>query len=134
MRPEPPFLLWTISEGRIKLVLHENIGKFSAYYLSDIKEETYTPLFLDQDPRTTSLSIIVGNRVYRMGESSTYRQSVEKTENGARFVWRSSSVEVFEEFEFAYSPRSPIADGFSITITIRNNIGTESDGRSTIYL
>jgi hypothetical protein len=109
-----------IKEGRIKLVLHESTGKFSAYYLTDISDNDYTPLFLDQDPRTTSLSLIIGNKVHRMGESSAFRQSIERTDNGARFVWRSSSVEVSEDFMFISSERSPVTNGFVLKITVKN--------------
>ncbi len=109
-----------LKEGRIKIVLHENMGKFSAYYLHDLSANKYTPLFLDQDPRTSSLSIIEDNKVYRMGESSDFRQVIESTAEGAKFIWRSSSLEVTEELSFINSPASPVADGILVTITVTN--------------
>ena len=109
-----------LKEGRIKVVLHENMGRFSVYYLHDLSNNEYTALYLDQDPRTTSLSIIENNKVYRMGESSDFRQVIESTNDGAKFIWRSSSLEVTEELSFINSPSSPVSDGILVTITVTN--------------
>ncbi len=109
-----------LKEGRMKIVLHENMGKFSAYYLHDLSANKYTPLFLDQDPRTSSLSIIEDNKVYRMGESSGFRQIIESTSAGAKFIWQSSSLEVTEELSFINSSASPVADGILVAITVTN--------------
>jgi hypothetical protein len=109
-----------IKEGRIKLVLHENLGKVTAYYLTDIGKNTFTPLFFSQDPSTTSLSILLDNKVYRMGESSAFRQTIERTDRGAKFVWKSSSFVVTEEFSFINSSNSPITNGFVIKVTAEN--------------
>lgn len=109
-----------IKEGRIKLVLHENLGKFTAYYLTDIGKNTFKPLFFSQDPSTTSLSVLLENKVYRMGESSAFRQSIERTDRGAKFVWKSSSLIVTEEFSFIKSANSPITNGVVITVTTEN--------------
>lgn len=115
-----------LKEGRIKIVLHENIGKISAYYLSDISNNKYVSLFLDQDPRTTSLSVIEGNKVYRMGESSDFKQTIESTRDGAKFIWRSSTLEVTEDISFINSASSPVADGILLTISIKNISETTS--------
>ncbi len=115
-----------LKEGRIKIDIHENLGRFSAYYLYDIKKNKYVPLFLDQDPRTTSLSIVEGNKVYRMGESSTFKQMIESTRDGAKFVWRSSTLEVTEEISFINSSSSPVSDGILITIKVKNISETTS--------
>jgi hypothetical protein len=109
-----------IKEGRIKLVLHENTGRFSAYYLTDLSKGIYKPFLLTDDPRTTYLSVVLADKVYQMGESSGFKQTIESTSNGAKFVWRSSFAEVSEEFSFLRSPSSPVADGFKITVTIKN--------------
>ncbi|MEW5816277.1 MAG: hypothetical protein AB1798_12880, partial [Spirochaetota bacterium] len=109
-----------IKEGRIKLVLNEDAGRFTAYYLNDVRTNKYTALFLDQDPRTTVLSVIIGNKVYRMGESAGFSQSVEKTVSGARYTWKSNMIEAGEDFSFIKSKNSPLADGIKIAITIKN--------------
>lgn len=109
-----------IKEGRIKLVLHEKLGKFTAYYLTDIGKNKYAPLLFFQDPSTTFLSILFENKVYRMGESSSFRQSIERTDQGAKFVWKSSFLAVTEEFSFTSSSNSPITNGLVVKITIEN--------------
>ena len=109
-----------INEGRIKLVLHERTGRFSAYYLTDLSEGMYKPFLLADDPRTTFLSLVIADKVYQMGESSGFKQTIESTTDGAKFVWRSSFAEVTEEFSFLRSPASPIADGLKITVTVKN--------------
>jgi hypothetical protein len=109
-----------LTEGRVRLTLHEGIGRFSLAYLSNTREGAYTPLLVAQDPRTTMLSIVVGNKVYRMGEGSEFAESFEKTATGGRFVWKSSLLTVSEDFSFVSSSASSAADGVRIDLTIRN--------------
>ena len=109
-----------LTEGRLRLTLHDGIGRFSIAYLSNTRESAYTPLLVAQDPRTSMLSIVVGNKVYRMGEGSEFAESSEKTETGARFVWKSSLLTVSEDFSFLSSSASSAADGVRIDLTIRN--------------
>ncbi len=109
-----------VTNGKMKLVIHENTGRFSLYYLEDVRKDLYTPLFLVQDPRTSVLSILVNNKVYRMGEAAEFVQSVEQTVQGARIVWKSPQLEVSEEFVFIKSKQAPLSDGISIVITLRN--------------
>lgn len=107
-------------EGRIKLVLHERSGRFSAYYLTDLSKGLYKPFFLTDDPRTTYLSVMIADTVYQMGESSGFKQTIESTPSGAKFIWRSSFAEVSEEFSFIRSAASPVADGIKITVAVKN--------------
>ncbi|MFP4362419.1 MAG: hypothetical protein ACLFR1_00985 [Spirochaetia bacterium] len=109
-----------ISEGRIKLIIHENTGRFSIYYLENVSRNQYTPLLLTQDPRTTVLSVLIENRVYRMGESGSFRQSVEETVNGAQISWQSTEATVTQSFQLIRSANSSLANGVLITITIEN--------------
>ncbi len=109
-----------LTEGRLRLTLHDGIGRFSLGYLSNTRESAYTPLLVAQDPRTTMLSLVVGNKVYRMGEGSEFAESSEKTETGARFIWKSSLLTVSEDFSFLSSSASSAADGLRIDLTIRN--------------
>ncbi len=110
-----------IKEGRVKIVLHESNGRFSAYYLDDISKGKYIPFFLEQDPRTTVLSILVGNNVDYMGDSFGYRQSAKETDDGAQFTWVSSKLTVTESFSFISSENAALSDGFKISINIKNN-------------
>ncbi len=117
-----PTALWPleVKDGRIKLVLHEGIGRFSLYILSKTKREEYIPLFVAQDPRTSFLRLIVDDRVVKPGESSEYQEKVEKTEHGARFIWDSGKLKITEEFTFLSSTASSLPDGVKITFTLAN--------------
>lgn len=115
-----PVFALELKEGRIKLVLHETTGRFSAYYLTDVRRNRYTSFLLDDDPRTTVLSILQGNNVYRMGESADFKQSVQKTADGADFIWKSSSLEIRQSFKIITSSGAGLANGFSVTVTIKN--------------
>lgn len=85
-----------IDKDGLFLTVHEVSGRFSLYILDESKNKT--PLFLDQDPRTTILTILMGNRTYRMGDSFEFRQTVEETTNGITISWRSGSLEVKQRF------------------------------------
>lgn len=110
-----------LSDGRMKLVLHEGIGRFTLQYLSNPKGNAYTALLTAEDPRTSVLSLAVGNKVYRLGESSEFRESSEKAARTARFTWTSSLLTVTEEFSFLSSQGSALANGIRIDLSIRNN-------------
>ncbi len=110
-----------VTQGALKLTLYESSGRFSLSVLTDSKKGTYTPFFLDKDPRTSFLAVAVGNKVYKMGESAEFRQATERSESGARFVWTSAMITVYEEFSFITSVGGSQADGVQITLTVKNN-------------
>src|SRR5512145_2967271 len=87
-----------LREGRIRLVLHEDLGKFSVYYLSDVQSSSYVPLIVDADPRTSSTTLLVDNRVSRLGESADFQQSARRTAEGAEFLWTSRVLQVQQSF------------------------------------
>jgi hypothetical protein len=95
-----------VSAGRLKLVLHQGIGRFSLY-------ADGIPLFVDQDPRTSGLSMVVDNKVYRLGETSEFRETAETLAEGARFTWTSQRLTVTESFSFTSNSSLLIA----VTIT-----------------
>jgi hypothetical protein len=109
-----------LADGRIKLTLHEGIGRFSLSCQIQGKDGIYVPLLASQDPRTTSVSVVVGNRVYRMGESSEFSEAVEKTPTGGRFIWRSGALQVMETFTWLASHDSPETDGVRIDVALKN--------------
>jgi hypothetical protein len=109
-----------IDQGRLRLRLEEGIGRFSLFYLPDKAGAGYVPLLLADDPRTTVLTLVEGNRVHRMGESAAFSEKLEKTGDGAQFVWTSKTLEVTERFGFVASPGSVLADGLRIDIVVRN--------------
>ncbi|MBN2050078.1 MAG: hypothetical protein JW760_06500 [Spirochaetales bacterium] len=109
-----------MKQGKVKLVMHENTGRFSAYYLTDVQRNRYSAFFFDDDPRTSVFSVLVDNQVYRLGESFEFTQTLEKTSNGAAFIWKSGFLEVRKEIYFATSTGQALADGYGITVTLKN--------------
>lgn len=107
-------------EGRIKLELHENTGRFSLYYLKDVQKDEYVPLFFAQDPRTSVLTILQGNKTMRMGEAGGFQQSVENNDNTPTFVWTSPSLKITQAFTFIKSNGAAVVDGVKITLTLEN--------------
>jgi hypothetical protein len=109
-----------LTDGRLRLTLHEGIGRFSLSYLNRISGGAWVPFLSSQDPRTTMLSIVVGNKVYRMGESAEFSETVEKISGGARFVWKSTFLQVTEQFSFIPAIGASAATGIRIEIVLRN--------------
>ena len=109
-----------LAGGRLKLTLYEGIGRFSLSCLTKDQGGTALPLLAPQDPRTTTLSIVVGNKVYRMGESAGFSEKAEKIAGGGRFTWKSSFLQVTETFTFIASAGSTATDGVRIDVGLKN--------------
>jgi hypothetical protein len=109
-----------VADGRIRLTLYEGMGRFSISCQTKGASGIFIPLLAAQDPRTTTLSIVVGNHVYRMGESSEFAESAEKTQSGARFVWKTSFLQVTESFTFITSGTSSLTNGVRIDLGLKN--------------
>lgn len=109
-----------LTEGKMKIIIHENSGSFSAYYLDDINSGKYLPLLFEKDPETSFLSIMVNNKIYKMGNSSGFSRDIYSTTTGGKIVWESSVLKVTEEFSFLKSNGSSLSDGFKISIIIEN--------------
>jgi hypothetical protein len=114
--------LWSLdlADGRIKLVLYEATGRFGLSGQTRGDPGTFVPLLAAQDPRTTMVSVVVGNKTYRMGESSEFTAKAEKTPTGGRFIWSSSFLQVTETFTFIASSGSPVTNGIQIDLTLKN--------------
>jgi hypothetical protein len=115
-----------VTEGRVKLVLYEDMGRFSLYYLVDPEKKKYVSLFVDQDIRTSYLSLFVDNKVYKMGEASQFKETVEKKGSGALRTWVSDWIDVYESFGFFASGSRGI-DGIRIRLTIKNKSGEKKN-------
>jgi len=109
-----------VADGRIRLTLHERIGRFSISCQTRGSSGVYVPLLAAQDPQTTILNIVVGNKVYRMGESSEFSEKAERVPGGARFVWKSSFLQVTETFTFIPSLDSSVSTGARIDLSMKN--------------
>jgi hypothetical protein len=107
------------TDGRIKLVLHESTGRFSLYYLTDLLKERYEPLFVDQDPRTSFITVMAGDRTYRLGETSSFRVRLNTASNPG-FIFESSFLSVVQEFSFIRTAGSSLTNGVRMNIRIEN--------------
>jgi hypothetical protein len=108
------------ASGRMRLTLNEGIGRFSISCQTKGSAGIFVPLLAAQDPRTTILSIVVGNKLYRMGESSEFSEKAERVAGGARFIWKSSFMQVTETFTFIPSLDSSTATGVRIDLSMKN--------------
>lgn len=114
-----------VSSGNVKLVLHEGIGRFSLYYLVSPETKKYVSLLVDQDTRTSFLSLLVDNKVQRMGESSQFKEKLEKKDYGATRIWTSDWLDATEDFRFTTSGNKG-ADGVTVSLTITNKSDTKT--------
>lgn len=114
--------LWSLEtvNGRIKLILHEGIGRFSLYYQTNLSGSKYLPLFVDQDPRTSAIRLVIDDKIIKPGESSKFKERAELTSSGARFVWESSRIRIIMDFTFIASRTATLNDGVKITISLEN--------------
>ncbi len=110
----------TLEQGRIRLVLHEDNGRFSISYLDDIEKEKYVSLLFRRDPRTSATGLLLNNKIVTLGSSNAFEQTVEKTVSGARFIWVSPQLRIVESFSFVKSDPNGLADGISIEVEITN--------------
>ncbi|RPJ09263.1 MAG: hypothetical protein EHM28_02025 [Spirochaetaceae bacterium] len=108
------------TQGNLKIVLHEKTGKFSLYSALGESGKELFPLLVSNDPRTTSLSVVVNNTIYVMGESGQFRQTVEDLPTGARYVWLSPALKVTQEFTFLKAGETPLTEGISVKINVEN--------------
>jgi len=110
-----------ITEGKIKLSIDEKQGTYTPYYLDDINTGKYIPLLFEKDPETTILSIIVDNKIYKMGNTSIFSNEFFTTPTGGKIVWTSTVLKVTERFSFLKSKGSSLSDGYKITVTMENS-------------
>ncbi|MBN2875625.1 MAG: hypothetical protein JXM71_11065, partial [Spirochaetales bacterium] len=73
-----------------------------------------------QETRTTYPSLYVDQKTYKLGESSEFRVSVEKADNGVRVEYRSSFCVVKQTYTFITSKGTTMTDGVQINYDIEN--------------
>ncbi len=114
--------IWSLDlvDGRVRLSLKEGVGRFAISCQTKGSNGIFVPLLAAQDPRTTMLTVVFGNRIFRMGESSEFSEKVERIAGGARFVWRSTFLEVTESFLFIASEGSSVSNGVRIELSLKN--------------
>jgi len=109
-----------IRDGFFRLILNERNGNFSIYFLSDPAASRYEPLFNATDPSTSFMEVSVDGRIYRLGESRTFRTSYERLDGNPALVFESSFLKVSEIFSPVKTANSPVVNGVKITIVVEN--------------
>ena len=109
------------TDGALRLVLDEEAGRFSLYSLRHLNNQNRPlALFVDQDNRTSFLSVMVNDRFYKMGDSSTFRTRLEGNERNPSLIFESSFMLVTQKFFFVRSSDSAETNGVFIRITLEN--------------
>ena len=119
-----PVLPAEFTSGRVKLVLHEATGRFSLYYLGSGGNARFEPFFVDQDPRTSTLSVMVDGRVYRMGESSAFK--IRAVKDSPSLIFESAFLRITEEFSFIKTAGSAETAGVTLSIRVENKNSRQS--------
>ena len=106
-----------LTDGLLRLTLHENTARFTLHLRAG---SAWLPLFYADDPRTSGIDVLEGNRTYRMGDSGAFRQTAEQTERGARYIWTSATLRVVQEFRFTRGIGSSVTGAVEMRITVAN--------------
>jgi hypothetical protein len=106
--------------GSIRLVLHEETGRFSLYSTDGGSGGRYEALFAAQDPRTSFLAVSFNDRIYKLGDVSSFRIRVGEDASKPSFIFESSFLLVTEEFSFIKTPGHDAPNGVALRITIEN--------------
>jgi hypothetical protein len=122
----------SVDSGRIRLVLHEGIGRFSLYARRTAASTDYVPLFVDRDPRTSGIALVINQRIYKLGQSSEFSEKVEKGNGSvlARFEWTSRTLTVVQDF----SPVSATPGGETQGVRMSIRITNRSSNRISVGL
>jgi hypothetical protein len=106
--------------GRIKLTLNENTGRFSLYYLADKAANRFEPLFSGRDPGTSSLSIMINERVYKLGETPSFTARIGGGPANPALVFEAPGITVTEGFTFISLNGQSETTGVMMNIRIEN--------------
>jgi hypothetical protein len=115
-----PLFAGEYTDGRIRLVLHPQTGRFSLYYLVDPARQNYEAMFMDQDPRTSVLTLNHNGKIYRLGESPEFRITETGNPQTPALVFESSFATVTMEFNFIATGSSRTTNGVWISFLIEN--------------
>jgi hypothetical protein len=115
-----PLFAAEYTDGRIRLVLHPQTGRFSLYYLVDPSRQNYEAMFMDQDPRTSVLTLNCNGKAYRLGESLEFKVREAGTPQAPALVFESSFAALTMEFNFITTGSSKTTNGVWISFLIEN--------------
>jgi len=107
-------------DGYIRLVLNENKGCFSIFYLTDPKTMRYEPLLNPNNTSASFLSVLVDGNTYRLGCSAEFNTRIERIKGDTALIFESPFLKVTQLFTPVKTPNSQAVNGVMITITLQN--------------
>ncbi|MDR1256989.1 MAG: hypothetical protein LBJ86_04525 [Spirochaetaceae bacterium] len=108
------------TDGRIKLVIDEKLGRFSLYYMNDVEKRTYEPLFWDKDKRTSFLSAYINGKEYKLGNSSEFKMIIRGEKNKPSLVFESAFMSIAQDFSFIRTASSGVSNGVRIDVRLES--------------
>jgi len=109
-----------ITDGFVRLVLHEKTGSFSLSYVPNSFSSLYEPLFISRNPKSSYMSISVNGRIYKLGRNFNYRSKIERRNGDPALVFDSKILTITQVFTPVKTPNSQNANGIMITTTVHN--------------
>ncbi|MCX7787055.1 MAG: hypothetical protein N2442_05105 [Spirochaetes bacterium] len=112
-----------ISQGKIKLVIHEPFERFILYtrFLAGGSGRVeWAPLMVDKDPRTSYVTLRVNDNIYRLGSIPGVRARIGKGPEGGIIHWVFPELEVKQTFSFLRSKESTESDALRIMLEVTN--------------
>jgi hypothetical protein len=107
-------------DGFIRLVLNEKKGCFSLFYLTDPQNLRYEPLFNSRNSSASSLSVLVDDNIYKLGNSKKFKTRIERDKKDTSFIFESPFLKITQVFSPVKTTSSSAANGVKITITVQN--------------
>jgi len=106
------------NEGNIRLVLREDTGRFSLFTRTE--NNRYEPLFFNQDPRTSFITVLLNDRAFKLGDTSVFRTRLGTNPGRPSLIFESAQMIVTQEFIFIRTPGSNIVNGVEMAITLQS--------------
>jgi hypothetical protein len=108
------------TDGRIKLVIDERLGRFSLYYMTDVETRQYEPLLWSKDKRTTFLSAYINGKEYKMGNNSEFKMIIRGEKNKPSLVFESAFFSIVQDFSFIRTASSGVSNGVRIDVRLES--------------
>jgi len=119
------FLTADTDDMFIRWLVNEKNGNFTLSYLADQSEMRYEPLFYENDPSTTFISVSVDGKVYQLGKSRAFRTKVESIDGNTAVIYESSFLTVTKIITPVRTISSPNANGIKMVINVENKSGKD---------
>ncbi len=120
---------FTVDRGGFRLVIYDDAGTFSLYYLTDPEKKLYEPVLSDLGmSKTTAFSLRIDNKTVKLQRNFGMKISAEPTDSGARIVYDAgSSVRAVLDFTFLSSVPGMPADMLRLGLSVTNTQARSSE-------